>query len=247
LISKRRGDTIKVTSRTKEKLLKRKVYCNSSVLSLLFSLSLLLISENIVFIPVQIANAQILPNTFTTNPFPNLAGFGLTSQFQTLSPWFPSVPAIACSGLFSLTITGKPHMNVHISNNGDNNKDLLSLQVISKPILYNLYGQLIIANVDGKIAQGKQNIEHNKVHDFDVKNIFNNCRTLAFSSSPNTHIATPVPTIKNGVVTNTGLLTSGATGGSNYPNSYPATPGVACIAGYQRSADGTLCVQTLYL
>ena len=77
------------------------------------------------------ANAQNIINPIVNNPFPNIASsINSGSQF---SPWFPSVPAIACGGLFSLTITGKPHINVNVHGSSNNNKDLLALQVTSTP------------------------------------------------------------------------------------------------------------------
>jgi hypothetical protein len=118
------------------------------------------------------------------NPFP-----GLISS-QPVSPWFPSIPAVACGGnLFSFTIQGKPHMDVKlVSDNSkqDQKKGLLALQIISA----NNGIQIISANngifltknsVTGMIFQGASNIEHNKGHDFDVKTMFNDCQTLAFS------------------------------------------------------------------
>lgn len=115
----------------------------------------------------------------TQNPFPGLFPGLVTSQ--SISPWFPSIPAIACGGnLFSFTIQGKPHMNVKLVS--DNSKQaqkngLLALQVIAanNGILINRY------SVSGMIFQGASNIEHNKGHDFDIKTMFNDCQTLAFS------------------------------------------------------------------
>ena len=109
------------------------------------------------------------------NPFP-----GLISS-QPVSPWFPSIPAVACGGnLFSFTIQGKPHMDVKlVSDNSkqDQKKGLLALQIISAN-----NGMIPTKNsVTGMIFQGASNIEHNKGHDFDVKTMFNDCQTLAFS------------------------------------------------------------------
>lgn len=167
------------------------------------------------------ANAQLIINPIVNNPFPNVASSG----GPQISPWFPSVPAIACGGLFSLTITGKPHLNVNVHGGNDNKKDLLALQVTSTPLL-GQDGQILTSKVDGTVAQGNKNIEHNRLHDFDVKNVFNNCRMLAFSKSKDPHITTPVPTMTNGIVTDTGLL---ASGGLN-----PIlNPGLTCPIGYQ--------------
>ena len=109
------------------------------------------------------------------NPFP-----GLISS-QPVSPWFPSIPAVACGGnLFSFTIQGKPHMDVKLVSDNSKQyqkKGLLALQIISAN-----NGMIPTKNsVTGMIFQGASNIEHNKGHDFDVKTMFNDCQTLAFS------------------------------------------------------------------
>jgi len=171
------------------------------------------------------ANAQFIAN----NPFPSV-----TSPLPLgppISPWFPSVPAIACGGLFSLTITGKPHLNLNVHGSGNNNKDLLALQVTSIP-LFLPNGTILFSKVDGTVAQGKKNIEHNKLHDFNVKNVFNNCRMLAYSKSKNPHITTPVPTMKNGIVTDAGFL---ANSGSNSI----LNPIQTCPVGYRDPYTGS--------
>lgn len=196
------------------------------------------------------ASAQTINNSIANNPFPNV----ISPLFlrQQPSPWFPSVPAIACGGLFSLTITGKPHLNVNVHGSSNSNKDLLALSVTSTPppvsiSLLGLNGLIQLPpKVDGTISQGKKNIEHNRLHDFDVKNVFNNCRMLAFSKSKNPHITTPVPTMTNGIVTNTGLLASGT---QTCPTGYQTDIYGNCVAigtqtcptGYQRDIYGN-CV-----
>lgn len=63
------------------------------------------------------------------------------------------------------------------NNKQDQNKGLLALQIISAN-----NGIFLTKNsVTGMIFQGASNIEHNKGHDFDVKTMFNDCQTLAFS------------------------------------------------------------------
>lgn len=113
------------------------------------------------------------------NPFPGQFP-GLIGS-QLVSPWFPSIPAVACGGnQFSFTIQGKPHMNVKlVSDNSkeEQKKGLLALQIISAN-----NGFIPTKNsVTGMIFQGASNIEHNKGHDFDIKTMFNDCQTLAFS------------------------------------------------------------------
>jgi hypothetical protein len=125
---------------------------------------------------------------------------------QQISPWFPSIPAIACgAGLFSFTITGVPDKDVNIpiadddddnNDRDDNNgkeKNLVSLQVIRDNNRFRIFDD----EVQGQIAVGEKNIERQKWKDFEVEDLFNTCRTLAYSSSPdvNENIKTPLPTL----------------------------------------------------
>ena len=123
---------------------------------------------------------------------------------STNSPWFPSIPAIACgAGLFSFTITGVPDKDVNIpiaddddknSRDGNNKeKDLVSLQLIRDNNRFRIFDD----DVQGQIAVGEKNIERQKWKDFEVEDLFNTCRTLAYSSSPdvNKNIKTPLPTL----------------------------------------------------
>jgi hypothetical protein len=118
---------------------------------------------------------------------------------QQISPWFPSIPAIACgAGLFSFTITGVPDKDVDIPiADGDNNngkeKNLVSFQVIRDNNRFRIFDD----DVQGQIAVGEKNIERQKWKDFEVEDLFNTCRTLAYSSSPDVskNIKTPLPTL----------------------------------------------------
>jgi hypothetical protein len=115
---------------------------------------------------------------------------------QQISPWFPSIPAIACgAGLFSFTITGVPDKDVNIPISDDDNdkeKDLVSLQVIRDNNRFRIFDD----DVQGQIAVGEKNIEGQKWKDFEVEDLFNTCRTLAYSSSPDVNnIKTPLPTL----------------------------------------------------
>lgn len=118
-------------------------------------------------------------NTYPNNQLQN--NFPGSIFSQPLSPWFPSIPAVACGGsLFSFTIQGKPHMNVKlVSDDSKQNqkKGLLALQIIAANNGV-FFGR---SSVTGMIFQGTSNIEHNRGHDFDVKTMFNDCQTLAFS------------------------------------------------------------------
>ena len=141
---------------------------------------------------------------FITNPTSTAlstlinAPLGPPFGHQQVSPWFPSIPAIACgAGLFSFTITGVPDkdVNIPISDDDDNDKekDLVSLQVIRDNNRFGIFDD----DVQGQIAVGEKNIEGQKWKDFEVEDLFNTCRTLAYSSSPdvNNNIKTPLPTL----------------------------------------------------
>ena len=55
------------------------------------------------------------------------------SNAQQISPWFPTVPAIACStGLFSFNINGVPEKDANVPIGYDNNNNLLALQSTAK-------------------------------------------------------------------------------------------------------------------
>jgi hypothetical protein len=78
-------------------------------------------------------------------------------------------------------------------------------------------------DVSGKILVGKDHIKTNQGDDFDVKNLFNNCRTLVFSSSSDVRIKIPLPATSTCDKVNTIVL------GHNVYNPYgPANPSLAC-------------------
>lgn len=161
-------------------------------------------------------------------------------------------------------------MTMSRDNDNDKEKNLVSLQVIRDNNRFRIFDD----DVQGQIAVGEKNIERQKWKDFEVEDLFNTCRTLAYSSSPdvNKNIKTPLPTLvlsddgvpitpllaalainRNNNYNPYGPLYSSTTTGYPYsytptsvgsqPYSYPATPGVACQAGYNRNSAGTLCIQ----
>jgi hypothetical protein len=129
---------------------------------------------------------------------PLIPPFGVQQQ---ISPWFPSIPAIACgAGLFSFTIQGVPDEDVDIQmtydkdKGDDDEKNLVALQILRDN---NNNGFRILKGDDvrGQIAVGEKDIEKQKWKDFEVEDLFNICRTLAYSSSPEPKIKTPLPTM----------------------------------------------------
>jgi hypothetical protein len=102
----------------------------------------------------------------------------------SLSPWFPSIPAIACGGTFSLSIVGDVSSNngnngdhsTKNSNNGDHNgKKTIALQVKAAG------GTALDQNsISGQIFQGSKNIKDNNGKNFNIKSISNDCQVPTF-------------------------------------------------------------------
>jgi hypothetical protein len=137
----------------------------------------------------QLAYPYLPPpqTTFAPSVFPPTQSFLPGTSFAVptgnLSPWFPSVPAIACGGTFSLTIVGDVKNNNNNNNNhsdnsdhNNNNKKTLALQIKSAG------GTNLDSNtIEGQLFKGKNNIEHNQGQDFSVKSISNDCQLTMFS------------------------------------------------------------------
>ena len=131
------------------------------------------------------------PSVFppTTSALPSNS-FG--SQTTSLSPWFPSLPAIGCGGTFSLTIVGdvssasgqtssSSSQNNNNNDNGGghhgkNGKNTLALQVNSAGGV-----DLTQQSVKGRFFVGQHNIDNNQANSFDIKDVFNNCQVITFS------------------------------------------------------------------
>lgn len=161
---------------------------------------------------------------------------------QVVSPWVPSLPAISCgAGIFSFTIEGTPEEGVHVSmsddkkdyHDHDGDNKLMALQI--KMDNTNL-GSISKDDdeISGEIFVGRKNIKTNQGDDFVVKNLFNNCRTLAFSTSPDVNIKTPLPATPSSEATN--VLASGF---------HPRDTINVCPIGYENNVRG-VCVPRLY-
>ena len=208
---------------------------------IVFSLFLLLSSCSI---SVLSANGQMFfpPNTIQ----PSLSSSNLFSPFlptsrQSISPWFPSLPAISCgAGIFSFTIEGVPDKGVEVPINDEK---LMALQIE----LDNNNPSFFFVNnndVSGKIFVGKNNIKTNQGDDFDVKNLFNNCRTLAFSSSSEVEIKTPLPATPASEQGNTIILPTPFAGYNTQPFTSNSFSSNYCPVGYYRNSQG-YCVPLL--
>jgi hypothetical protein len=114
---------------------------------------------------------------------------------QIVSPWFPSLPAISCGGIFTLTVGGTPRGSDDNDNrltppDKDDDRDddydkkstgksnrRLALQINSD-------NSQIFTDEDAissQIFQGQKNIDQNKANDFDIKSIFNDCQIVTYS------------------------------------------------------------------
>jgi hypothetical protein len=125
-----------------------------------------------------------LPPTQTTFPpsvFPPTQSFlpptSFAVQTGNLSPWFPSIPAIACGGTFFLTIVGDAQDNGNSdSHSHSHGKNTLALQIKSAG------GTGLDQNtISGQIFKGSNNIKHNHGQDFRVRGVSNDCQVTTFS------------------------------------------------------------------
>ena len=196
-------------------------------------------------IPRILAQTAVAPSIY--DPLANTrfslgSSFGLQQQQQQNSPWFPSIPAIACgAGLFSFNIEGLPDKGVNIPINDE---ELMALQIQFDKDDRGLF--FTSGDVSGKILVGKDNIKTNQGDDFEVKNLFNNCRTLAFSSTGDVKIKTPLPATPASDKVNIIILPSPFSGNNiyntygsyyptlttGYPYSYQPSPSGICSPSY---------------
>jgi hypothetical protein len=149
-----------------------------------------------IFPQTTLAGSGTLPQSAVTFPpsvFPPTTSFipptSIAPVVGPLSPWFPSIPAIACGGTFTLNVVGSldrdnDNGNNHDDNNKDKNNDnsndkdkLYAIQIIS-----NGGSNLDSESIEGKVFAGENNIERNNGEDFDIKDVFNDCQVVTFSN-----------------------------------------------------------------
>jgi hypothetical protein len=107
-----------------------------------------------------------------------------------LSPWFPSLPAIACGGTSTMTTIGSLEDD---SSNGDNNKNGNKSDKDdgnkdndddddddNKDYAFQIESEggpsADPESVEGTVFAGEKNIERNNGNDFDIKDVFNDCQ-----------------------------------------------------------------------
>ena len=157
------------------------------------------IGGNTIYPQTTLAGSGTLPQSAVTFPpsvFPPTTSFipptSIAPVVGPLSPWFPSIPAIACGGTFTFSVVGsldrdndngnnhdndnKKDKNNNDSNNNDKDK-LYAIQIIS-----NGGSNLDTESIEGKVFAGEKNIERNNGEDFDIKDVFNDCQVVTFSN-----------------------------------------------------------------
>jgi hypothetical protein len=146
----------------------------------------------------QVIPGQIQPflppvqTTFPPSVFPPTQSFLPPTSFAiptgSLSPWFPSVPAIACGGTFTFTVVGdvkdnNNNNNNNKDNNNNNNKNDHSdgKKTIAVQIQSPGGTDLNQKDITGQIFKGKNNIEHNDGQDFQIRGVTNDCQVPMFT------------------------------------------------------------------
>ena len=152
-----------------------------------------------IFPQTTLAGTGTLPQSAVTFPpsvFPPTTSFipptSIAPVVGPLSPWFPSIPAIACGGTFTFSVVGSLDRDNGNDNGNDDNKDnnkndkndnnndkdkLYAIQIQS-----NGGSSLDTDTIEGKVFAGENNIERNNGEDFDIKDVFNDCQVVTFSN-----------------------------------------------------------------
>jgi hypothetical protein len=114
-----------------------------------------------------------------------------------LSPWFPSLPAIACGGMSTMTTIGSLEGDSSNGDNGDKNKNgnkndkgddnnkNYDDDDDKKEYAFQIESEggpsADPESVDGTVFAGEKNIERNNGKDFDIKDVFNDCQVSMFN------------------------------------------------------------------
>ena len=105
-----------------------------------------------------------------------------------MSPWFPSLPAIACGGTSTMTTIGSLEVDSNSdnnNNNGNNNNKNDDDDDDKKEYAFQIESDggpsADPESVDGTVFAGEKNIERNNGKDFDIKDVFNDCQVSMFN------------------------------------------------------------------
>jgi hypothetical protein len=142
---------------------------------------------------------QIAPQTTFAQPQSSELTSSLVSPTLTnppagqLSPWFPSLPAIACGCTSTMTTIGslEGDSNADNSDNSNDNKndkhddkdndDDDDKKEYAFQIESDGGPSADPESVDGTVFAGEKNIERNNGKDFDIKDVFNDCQVSMFN------------------------------------------------------------------
>ena len=142
-----------------------------------------------IFPQTTLAGTGTLPQSAVTFPPSVFPPTSIAPVVGPLSPWFPSIPAIACGGTFTFSVVGSlDRDNDNGNDNGnDDNKDKKNDNNNDKDKLYAIQIQsnggssLDTDSIEGKVFAGEKNIERNNGKDFDIKDVFNDCQVGMFN------------------------------------------------------------------
>ena len=139
--------------------------------------------------PTTTANPSAPQTTFNQPPSSTSAS-SLVSPTLTnppagqMSPWFPSLPAIACGGTSTMTTIGSIERDSNSDNNNNNGKNDDD-DDDNKDYAFQIESDggpsADPESVDGTVFAGETNIERNNGRDFDIKDVFNDCQVGMFS------------------------------------------------------------------
>jgi hypothetical protein len=141
---------------------------------------------------------QFAPQTTFAQPQSSELTSSLVSPTLTnppagqLSPWFPSLPAIACGGTSTMTTIGSIETDTNDDNNGNNNNNNNGKDNSDddddddkKEYAFQIESDggpsADPESVDGTVFAGEKNIERNNGKDFDIKDVFNDCQVSMFN------------------------------------------------------------------
>jgi hypothetical protein len=101
-----------------------------------------------------------------------------------MSPWFPSLPAIACGGTSTMTTIGSIERDSNGNNDNNNNGGDDNDDDDKKDYAFQIESDggpsADPESVDGTVYAGEKNIERNNGKDFDIKDVFNDCQISMF-------------------------------------------------------------------
>ena len=110
------------------------------------------------------------PSELTQEPSANFQDSVGLQESKLVSPWFPSIPASDCEGIFEFTIEGTADLQ---SKNLKSGNHKITIKMASDSP----------GSINGQMWIDKKNT-NDKGSKFDVDKTFNNCRVVTASSVP---------------------------------------------------------------